>query len=334
MMESTNWELAEDERELQRTRDRQIEASHDRRRRLTAALADQRRDKLQRSRELHRRLVDRVGSEAKAYSDDCRRQTLDARSAWEQTARALPRAQQNNERARRQVERVHAERAAVVAARTADRLRAEHEQQEEAAERQRATRARAEANRRGAMLKIRASADQERLQREATVDGMRDLATSRESARVETKRQHLEANRSTHDGVAQRLAPENVREFKAREQARKHESSSRLRAQSGRGRETFDAWRRSDEDRKRAVHDAVRRSELGGFCDRRRTAYSSYRHSGTSNFSHSREEGAHRFRHDLPSARSPAGRWLRDYGATYVQAKRERESVSGSVVSV
>ena len=87
----------------------------------------------------------------------------------------------------------------------------------------------------------------------------------------------------------------------------------------------------NEDGRRRQLHDAVRLAATDGFGDDDKRAYSSFKHSGTSISSSAREEGYnHGFKHDLPSARSPAGRWIREYAhaAHHAQLARSRTIVS------
>lgn len=236
---------------------------------------------------------------------------------------------------RRQLEKLRESRAAQVAELQRERQRGEIERQEETAERCRMTRMRAEANRMRNMQRIRGASARELARREGDVDDARDLAQMRVAERDQTRDALRERNRSSRDSVYATSAPENVRDFKEQERMRKAERSARLKAESTACSLALDEARRIEDERKRALHDAVRKAALGGFGDRSKTAYSDYRHSGTSLRSHSRREGApHGFRHELPSARSPAGRWLREYARGYIDSRDAARSASSSPVCV
>ena len=171
-------------------------------------------------------------------------------------------------------------------------------------------------------MRKRAATVEETHQRQAAGQNLRSKAVASEIAR----------RTMLHHGVAGALSPGNVQEFKERERQRKAAQSARMKAQSLRNRELFELAKREDEERRRRLHDGVRKAATDGHGDRRSTAYSSVMHSGTSLWSHSREEGQrHRFRHDLPNPRSPAGKWLREYAQAVVSARPSR---SNSVVTI
>jgi hypothetical protein len=326
MTESDNWEKAEPERQLQKNRDRQIAEQREERRQMTAALHDERICALHESKELHRRVVENVGRLAKKESEAYRRRHEFARKAWANQGRQLPRAQDNTERVRQQMMKIQSERAASVAARNAERRRAELEQQAEIQQYQHAARERAERDRQKRANRLRSSSMTQLHQRELNVDHMRDLQALREELREQSRREYVESNRGAREGIASALSPRNVRRFKAQEQARKADLAEQLKAERERDRGRLNHARRDEDERKRQLHNEVRRAALGGYGDRRRIAYSSYKHSGTSNYSQSREDGSHGFRHNLPSSRSPAGRWLREYAHAYVQSRSNNSS--------
>jgi len=178
------------------------------------------------------------------------------------------------------------------------------------------------------MQRLSSASARELRSRAANVDEMRQLQALRDCTRDRYKEKLRWANRTSRDGVAGTLSPEKIREIKAQEAARKAEHGQRMKDEKRRALEAFDAVRRDEEERKRALHDAVRRAATCGYGDRRRTAYSGVEFSGTSCYSQSREEGRHGFRHELPSARSPAGRWLREYAQSYVRAKQSSRTAS------
>lgn len=246
--------------------------------------------------------------------------------AWEAKGRALPRATDNTERVRSQIEKMHAQRAAAVAARTAERLRAEREKDEEHAALVHATRVRAQEARARQAERVRSSSAHAHSQREGVVGSMREQQSAHED-QIHTSRQHeADAHREQRDGIARVLSPGNVRDFKAQEQARKAQRAERLKAEREEQRRRLDAARRDEDERKRQLHNAVRKAALDGFGDREKTAYSSYMHSGTSHQSLARDDGRHDYKHDLPSSRAPYGRWLREYA--------KLSASSTSVVSV
>ena len=323
MTESANWELAEEERVLQRERDLQIEQQQWQRRELTAALAEQRKDALETSRENHRVAVRRISKEAKDESDGCRRQHAVAREAFQDRAsKTIPRAQENQERVRREQMRMHEDRSSHVAAQNAERQRADYERQREIAEHKASARARADERKRVHTYRAHSTKARELRSREANVDEMRQKQASREGALNQYKEQVRQFNRCLRDGVATSSSPDMVRDFKARERARKAALSGQVKDQLERDRQEFEAARRSEEERKRAMHDDVRRAATGGFGDRRRAGYG-VKYSGTSCYSQSRHDGRHDFRHELPTTRSPAGRWLREYAQSYVRTRNE-----------
>lgn len=369
MAESEKWESAEEHRERRNQRDYNVGALKGQRQYARDVEAHRARDArlqaLYDSRENHRELVDDIGREGKEHAEELRRQHADAKATWKSRGKARYMANKNTERVREQMEKVHLERAAHVAARSQERREAEQERAREVAERVLATRARADRNRKSTEAKIRSSSAHElrvRLRlwhwrvllcsalptgvlshselprthpspippayeltvlclspwppeqmRSAQVGAARERLMEREEEVREIKGEQLASKQVSRDGVAKALAPSNVREFKAQEQARKSANSARLRELSRshleRARATFD----DEDDRKRRLHDAVRRAATDGFGDQDKAAYSSVVHSGTSIVGCARLEGPHGFKHDLPSARSPAGRWLREY---------------------
>ena len=113
-----------------------------------------------------------------------------------------------------------------------------------------------------------------------------------------------------------------------------------LKAETLRNRKEYEETVRADMERRRRLHDGVRKAETDGFGDTRVFAYSSVMHSGTSLWSqtsYSREEGQRRrrFRHDLPNPKSPSGRWLRDYANHVLSARTSRSSPqTDSLVSI
>lgn len=330
MLESSNWEAAENERELQRARDQQIHERHVHQRHEAASRAEQTRQALQQSRDEHAAAVARSAHESKEYSDDCRRQFTHAREAFLEKARAIPRTQDNQARVRRQCDKLRETRASAVAVQTAVQRAAEMDWHVERDEMRARTRARADEHRRAHAARLRSASTRQQLQREGDVDVARELAFVRESEREHQRQAALARNRHTHDGVSSLSGPEQVRR---QERARKAEKIAHHKAESEAIEVALEARRREEDARKRALHDGVRRAATGGFGDRRRTAYSDYRHSGTSLLSHSRGDGRHSFRHELPSARSPAGRWLRDYASAYIQARDSARSSPTSGLS-
>ena len=331
MAESSNWERAEMERSLQRSHERQMVDERKKRRQLVAALSQERHAALHKSREWHRHRMHERGFEAKAESDTRKQQLALRRETFQESAKAIPRAQQNNEKVRSQMAKLHAHRTALVAARTAERQRAERERDDETAARINATRTRAQLARVRQAERVRSSCANDVKEREAVVDHMRELQITHEDERDQLRKQVVDANSGQREGIARMLSPGKVRDFKAQEQARKAQRAMRHKAERESFRHSFDTAWRNEEERRRQIHDSVRRAALGGYGDRRLTAYSSYMHSGTSHYSQSREDGPHHgFKHDLPSARAPSGRWLREYAQAYVQESRR----CGSAVSV
>mmetsp|Transcript_21125 Transcript_21125/g.54092 ORF Transcript_21125/g.54092 Transcript_21125/m.54092 type:complete len:157 (+) Transcript_21125:1094-1564(+) len=144
---------------------------------------------------------------------------------------------------------------------------------------------------------------------------MRERCWEQEDGIRQTKDELLASKQSSYHEVSTAVGPNKVREFKAQERARKAQNSARMRQES---RINLDRARMAFEDedaRKRRLHDAVRRAATDGYGDLNKTAYSSFMHSGTSLNSSARHDGQHAYKHDLPSARSPLGKWIRDYAS-------------------
>ena len=160
---------------------------------------------------------------------------------------------------------------------------------------------------------------------------MREGQQGRESNVHQARGQLLASRRESRDTVARSLSPSNVRAFKAQDQARKAQVSSRLRDESRANLLNARMALELEDERRRQLHDRVRRAATRGYGDHAQRAYSSVSHSGTSIFSSARRDGTHPFKHDLPSARSPAGRWLREYAQA---ARGQWAKDSDAVVSI
>lgn len=330
MEESKRWEAAERERQLQRTRELHCEHRREHRRELTASLHDSRVDALNESREDQLQRVEDRRREAKELSWALRQERQHLQDEWMESARAIRRADENIVRCRRQAEKVQAERAALVAARTAERQRDEIDKAAAIEDLKRSTQERATRSRRHSKEKMRCSSAHQVRHREAAVDEMRGEQLAREGARDRWRAGVLDSNRDRYGEIARMLSPGRVHDFKRAEALRKAQDAMRIKDERARFRQRFEAKRRIEEERKRQIHDAVRRAEVEGYGDRRRTAYGSFMHSGTSTKSQARADDGrpHGFKHDLPSAKSPAGRWLREYAQVQGAHSRSRESVA------
>ena len=284
----------------------------------TQKARDERLQALEDSREMHRQLVDEIGREGKDHAEELKRQTREGRQAWKHHGRALHEANENTERVRAVIQHLHAGRRAQAAEYVTARRQAEQEKTQELAELIMTTRSRAEHNRERTEGRKRAASAITLQLRSTNVVAMRERLLECEDEVRQNKGAEEERRKTSRDGVAKVLAPINVKEFKAQERARKAQVAARLRAQSQANLEMARASFDEEDLRKRNMHDAVRRAATDGFGDHWQAAYSSVAHSGTSLMSAARDEGIHGFKHDLPSARSPAGRWLREYAQTRV----------------
>ena len=317
MTESKKWERAEDERQRKAHHEhlkyqRSQHGFQSKSDRVFIAREDKL-NALQDSREAHCKAIHAVGRVVKARAEELRQQHIQGQQAWQARGRALHSVNNNSERVRGQRDKLHQERSAHSAARAAERRRHEAERALERAEHIRVSRERAARNRRITQDRVRVSSTRSLESRERGVDDMRETQLAREEERFQTMHQKREANREKRDGVAKALSPMNVRDFKAREQARKAQVSARMREQSIKNGREFLQARLADMERKTRQHDAVRRSAIEGYGDHVETAYSSVAHSGTSLLSSARDDGPHPFKHDLPTVLSPSGRWLRGY---------------------
>ena len=298
----------------------------------TQKARDERLQALEDSREMHRQLVDEIGREGKDHAEELNRQTREGRQAWKHHGRALHEANENTERVRAVIQHLHAGRQAQAAEYVTARRQAEQEKAQELAELIMTTRSRAERNRERTARRKRAASAITLQLRSTNVVAMRERLLECEDEVRQNKGAEQERRKTSRDGVAKALAPINVKEFKAQERARKAQVAARLRAQSQANLEKARASFDEEDLRKRNMHDAVRRAATDGFGDHWQAAYSSVAHSGTSLMSAARDEGIRGFKHDLPSARSPAGRWLREYAQTRVLSGSPRGT--NSVVSV
>ena len=340
MHESNKWELAETERRARRQREEHAGERLQMRGRSNAVEASIAREAMKNaldsSRESYRQAVDKIGQEMRAAGEDLRQQHSQAKCAWQDKGRSQPRAQDNTERVHGEVQKVRDARASHVATYSADLRRDEEELARMREERKSLVRERGQRSRRASREDMKSSMDDTMRKRAATVDETRQRQATSQSLRSQAVASEIARRTTLHHGVAGALSPGNVHEFKERERQRKAAQTARLKAQSLRNRELFEVAKREDEERRRRLHDGVRKAATDGYGDRHRTAYSSVMHSGTSLWSHSREDGQrHRFRHDLPNPRSPAGKWLRDYAQAAVSARTSRaNSASNSAVTI
>ena len=335
MTESQNWEQAESVRQLKKSHE---QAVSERLRMNKLSNADEAaikreatRQALDSSRESYRQLVDELGREGKQRAEMNRRLHAEARTAWQEQGNALPRAQENTQRARLEQTKVITANALHVATVEAFMKREEENLVDGLYARKAEIREAGQRMRRTGQMARRVSKEHTMREREATVDAVRQRQMAGEKQLAQARSDEASRRLALHDSVARRLSTGNVRDFKAQERERKARIAAQLKAQTQRNRKEYEETVRADMERRRRLHDGVRKAETDGFGDTRVFAYSSVMHSGTSLRSQagsSREEGQRRrrFRHDLPNPKSPSGRWLRDYANQVLSARTSRSS--------
>ena len=338
MSESNNWERAETQRHSQRLRERVADERLQLQQEVIAECAanarNSAREALEFSRQSHRQLVAKLADDVKAEGSLLRQELVQAKQSWQHRGRAQPRADENTKKAKDRMEVVRARNSREAGTAQANLRRNQADTAHEATLCVRAVRDRSQMQRRVSKERMDSSRELTLQNREETVEQMRQQQLSGAEARKSAQRVETSRRSQSHDRVANALSLERVRDFKAQERARKAASARREREQLGRYREQAEDVRRADAEHRRRLHDGVRRSCIEGWGDRRTTAYSSFAHSGTSLWSQARNDGAHPYAHDLPNARSPAGRWLREYAQALVGSTASRGSVGRSTSSL
>lgn len=330
MTESDNWEAAESAREEKKAREL-VMADRLRLRKLSntdeATLRKgATRNALDSSREEYRKFIEELGREGKRQAEDIRRQHAEARQAWQARGSALPRAQENTQRANSEFAKVVEANAMYVAKFEAFMKREIEDQVDGLNARKAQIREAGQRMRRMGQMSRRVSKEALAREREATVEATRQRQQAGERQLAEAKANEASRRIALHDSVARRLSTGHVRDFKDQERRRKEKLAAEAKAQSILNRQRYEQAVREDEARKKRLHDGVRRAINEGNGDTDVFAYSSVMHSGTSLWSHavgySRTDGErHRFRHNLPNAKSPAGRWLREYANQVIGAR-------------
>ena len=342
MTESYKWEQAETVRELKKSHQQAVSERSQMRKMSNADEAALRREAtrqaLDSSRECYHQMVEEIGREGKESAETNRRLHAEARRAWQDRGHALPRAQQNTQRAQLEQKKVVASNALHVASVEEFMRREEENLVDGLHARKAAIREAGQRMRRTSQMARRISKEGNMREREATVESIRQRQTAGEKQLAQARSDEAARRLALHDSVSRRLSTGNLRDFKAQERERKAYVAAQLKAESLRNRKQYEQTVRADTERRRRLHDGVRKAETDGFGDTRVFAYSSVMHSGTSLWSqadYSREEGGRRFRHDLPNPKSPSGRWLRSYANQVVGSRTSRSSPGhDSVVSI
>ena len=211
----------------------------------------------------HKQALDRKGIAGKRESDDMRRRAREQKEAWEHYGRLLHTVH-NNDGCRRQKALLHNQRAQeyVQSRRVSERIVREREAEE--AHRAVYVKERAEAIRQDNVRAVKSVSASELKIRQKAADAMRQEEVRRSGYRHYNRQLDIAEQRRTRDAVDNSASIAVVAEANAAERRRKKVIAAQVREQIQAMRHSRMYTERSEVERKRAMHDAVRRAAIDG----------------------------------------------------------------------
>jgi len=264
---SENWEWADETRRIRNRRERykiETEKHKEMCNFHEATLArEQRSAALQDARDMTRQAAEEHGRARKAESMELRRRRSQFEMNYIEDARNLHYVH-NNERMHSARASVQREREVEARRRVVERQRAERFKARELSEHLLFNKARAQQVRSASLYGVRSSNDQHLQQRTEQADEIKDDSARRADERFQYRQRTLLEHRQSHNAVVSASSPSRVRDLKARLREEKAQSCERMRDELQRMHVHRLHRLLAEEERKRELHDSVRRAAIDG----------------------------------------------------------------------